>query len=130
MDLGVHLPQMQFGDEPVSLGRLERTVDAASSTVRRGLGQRHFVFQSPWLDGPTALAAVVARSGHLTLATTISLAVLRGPVALAKALAAIDLLSEGRVVAGVGPGSSERDYAALGIPSRNAGSASTRRSSS
>jgi alkanesulfonate monooxygenase SsuD/methylene tetrahydromethanopterin reductase-like flavin-dependent oxidoreductase (luciferase family) len=41
--------------------------------------------------------------------------VLRGPVQLAKTLAAIDLLSGGRLVAGVGPGSSAADYAAAGI---------------
>jgi alkanesulfonate monooxygenase SsuD/methylene tetrahydromethanopterin reductase-like flavin-dependent oxidoreductase (luciferase family) len=35
---------------------------------------------------------------------------------LAKTLTALDLLSGGRVVAGVGPGSSERDYDAVGIP--------------
>jgi alkanesulfonate monooxygenase SsuD/methylene tetrahydromethanopterin reductase-like flavin-dependent oxidoreductase (luciferase family) len=52
----------------------------------------------------------------MTLATTVSLAVLRGPVALAKMLAAINILSEGRLIAGLGPGSSERDYDAMGIP--------------
>ena len=76
----------------------------------------HFVFSKPWLDGPTALAAVIDRSGEMTLATTISLASLRGPVPLAKALAALDVLSGGRVIAGVGPGSSERDYDAVGLP--------------
>jgi len=58
---------------------------------------------------------VIERSGDMTLATTISLASLRGPVPLAKTLAALDLLSGGRLVAGVGPGSSKRDYDALGI---------------
>jgi alkanesulfonate monooxygenase SsuD/methylene tetrahydromethanopterin reductase-like flavin-dependent oxidoreductase (luciferase family) len=76
----------------------------------------HFVFSTPWLDGPTALAAVIDRSGEMTLATTISLVALRGPVPLAKALAALDVLSGGRLIAGVGPGSSERDYDAVGIP--------------
>ena len=51
----------------------------------------------------------------MALATTVSLAVLRGPVPLAKALAAIDLLSDGRLVAALGPGSSKRDYDALGV---------------
>lgn len=76
----------------------------------------HFVFSTPWLDGPTALAAVIDRSVEMTLATTISLAALRGPVPLAKALAALDVLSGGRLVAGVGPGSSQRDYDAVGMP--------------
>ena len=52
----------------------------------------------------------------MELATTVALAALRGPVPLAKTLAALDVLSEGRVVAGVGPGSSERDYDAVGMP--------------
>jgi alkanesulfonate monooxygenase SsuD/methylene tetrahydromethanopterin reductase-like flavin-dependent oxidoreductase (luciferase family) len=51
----------------------------------------------------------------MTVATTISLAALRGPVPLAKALAALDVLSGGRLVAGVGPGSSKRDYDAVGV---------------
>ena len=76
----------------------------------------HFVFSTPWLDGPTALASVIERSGEMTLATTVALAVLRGPVALAKTLAALDVLSDGRLIAALGPGSSSRDYDALGIP--------------
>jgi len=52
----------------------------------------------------------------MALATTVALPVVRGPVALAKSLAAIDLLSGGRLVVGVGPGSSPGDYAAVGVP--------------
>jgi alkanesulfonate monooxygenase SsuD/methylene tetrahydromethanopterin reductase-like flavin-dependent oxidoreductase (luciferase family) len=37
-------------------------------------------------------------------------------VALAKSLAAIDILCGGRLIVGVGPGSSARDYASVGIP--------------
>src|SRR4029450_4724501 len=61
------------------------------------------------------LAALVEASGAMTLVTTAALPVLRGPVQLAKTLAAIDILSGGRLVAGVGPGSSAEDYAAAGI---------------
>ena len=108
---------MEFGQEGQSLARLERTVDAALEGGFAALSANdHFVFSTPWLDGPTALAAVVARSGDLELATTISLASLRGPVPLAKALAALDILSGGRLIAGLGPGSSERDYEAVGMP--------------
>jgi len=41
--------------------------------------------------------------------------VVRGPVPLAKALAALDVLSGGRLIAGVGPGSLPQDYALVGI---------------
>jgi alkanesulfonate monooxygenase SsuD/methylene tetrahydromethanopterin reductase-like flavin-dependent oxidoreductase (luciferase family) len=42
--------------------------------------------------------------------------VLRGPPATAKILAAIDLLSGGRLIVGLGPGSSARDYELIGVP--------------
>jgi alkanesulfonate monooxygenase SsuD/methylene tetrahydromethanopterin reductase-like flavin-dependent oxidoreductase (luciferase family) len=117
VELGVHLPLMEFGDEGQSLARLANAVDAARECGFAAVSANdHFLFQAPWLDGLTALAAVVDRAGEMELATTVSLVALRGPVPLAKALAALDLLSEGRVIAGVGPGSSERDYDAIGVP--------------
>jgi alkanesulfonate monooxygenase SsuD/methylene tetrahydromethanopterin reductase-like flavin-dependent oxidoreductase (luciferase family) len=117
LELAVHLPLMEFGDEGQSLGRLTRAVDAARECDFAAVSANdHFLFRRPWLDGPTALAAVVERSGAMELATTISLVALRGPVPLAKTLAALALLSDGRVIAGVGPGSSERDYDAVGVP--------------
>lgn len=70
MDLGIHLPLMPFGDDELSLGRLQQAVDAAREC---------------------GLAAVSAK-------------------------AALDVLSEGRLIAALGPGSSQRDYDALGVP--------------
>jgi alkanesulfonate monooxygenase SsuD/methylene tetrahydromethanopterin reductase-like flavin-dependent oxidoreductase (luciferase family) len=117
VELGVHLPLMRFGDDVLSIGRLQSTVDAARDCGFAAVSANdHLVFRTPWLDGLAALASVIERSGEMTLATTVSLPVLRGPVPLAKALAALDVLSQGRLVAGVGPGSSERDYAVAGIP--------------
>src|SRR5215207_8735567 len=107
---------MQFGEEELSLRRLAGAVDAARDCGFAAIAANdHFVFQTPWLDGPTALASMIERSGAMALATTLSLAVLRGPVPLAKALAALDILSGGRLIAGVGPGSSKRDYDAVGL---------------
>ena len=117
MELGVHLPLVEFRDEGLSARRLFESVDAARECGFAAVSANdHFLFAAPWLDGPTALAAAIERSGDMALATTIALPVLRGPVPLAKALAAIDLLSGGRLVAALGPGSSEGDYAALGVP--------------
>jgi alkanesulfonate monooxygenase SsuD/methylene tetrahydromethanopterin reductase-like flavin-dependent oxidoreductase (luciferase family) len=117
MDFGVHLPLMEFGNEGLSRGRLQSAVDAARECGFAAVSANdHFVFSTPWLDGPTALAAIVERSGDMALATTLSLAVLRGPVPLAKTLAALDILSDGRLIAGLGPGSSRNDYDAVGVP--------------
>src|SRR3954451_8853897 len=117
MGLAVRLPLMEVGGEGQSLARLTGAVDAARDCGFAAVSANdHFLFQAPWLDGLTALAAVIDRSGAMELATTVALVALRGPVPLAKTLAALDLLSDGRVIAGVGPGSSERDYGAVGVP--------------
>jgi alkanesulfonate monooxygenase SsuD/methylene tetrahydromethanopterin reductase-like flavin-dependent oxidoreductase (luciferase family) len=108
---------MDFGSNPYTLDHLLTYVEAADKLGFAAISANdHLVFSRPWLDGPTALASVIAHSGGMDLATTVSLPIVRGPVALAKSLGAIDLLSGGRLVACVGPGSSQRDYAVVGIP--------------
>ena len=117
MDAGVHLPLIDFGGEGFSYRRLAETVDAARECGFAAISANdHFLFSAPWLDGLTALAAVAERSGGMKLVTTLALASLRGPVPLAKAFSALDILSGGRVIAGVGPGSSKADYEAVGVP--------------
>jgi hypothetical protein len=80
------LPQAEFAGEGLSWPRLAATVDAARENGFAAVSVNdHFLFGAPWLDGLTVLAAVAERSGPMTLATTVSLAALRGPVPLAKA---------------------------------------------
>jgi probable F420-dependent oxidoreductase len=117
MDYGAHLPLIAFDGSPWSLRRLLEYSETAERLGFAALSANdHLLFPRPWLDGPTALAAVLPATGRMELVTTVALPVVRGPVPLAKSLAAIDLLSGGRLVVGVGPGSSARDYAAAGIP--------------
>ena len=116
MDFGLHLPLLDFGDNPLSLDRLIEYAERGRELGFHALAANdHLVFSKPWLDGPTALAAVLSHSGRMDLATTVSLPTVRGPVPLAKSLGAIDRLSGGRLIVGVGPGSSARDYATVGI---------------
>jgi len=115
LEYGIHLPLVDLG-AGFSLRRLQDCAHAAVVLGYRYIcANDHLLFRRPWLDGPTALAAVIRESGDLTLATTVSLPVIRGPVQLAKTLAAIDVLSDGRLLVCVGPGSSERDYASVGV---------------
>jgi len=117
MDFGLHLPLLDFGGNPYTLDHLITYAETGRGLGFGGLAANdHLVFGRPWLDGPTALAAVLSQSGDMDLATTVSLPIVRGPVPLAKSLAAIDRLSGGRLIACVGPGSSARDYAVVGIP--------------
>ena len=113
----MHLPLMDFGDCRWTVEDLVAYVeDATSLGFDAVCANDHMVFSTPWLDGPTALAAVLACSGDARLVTTVANPVVRGPVALAKALAGLDVMSRGRVVAGLGPGSAVSDYASVGVP--------------
>ncbi len=117
MDFGLHLPLMDFGGNPFTLDYLITYAETGEQLGFSALAANdHLVFSKPWLDGPTALATVLSHSGRMDLATTVSLPIVRGPVPLAKSLGAIDRLSGGRLIACVGPGSSARDYAVVGIP--------------
>ena len=117
MDFGLHLPLMDFGGHPFTLDHLFTYAETGRELGFSALAANdHLVYSKPWLDGPTALATVISHSGRMDLATTVSLPIVRGPVPLAKSLGAIDRLSGGRLIACVGPGSSARDYAAVGIP--------------
>ncbi len=117
MRYGAHLPLIDFdghgwnGTTLQSYARLARESGYQSLTAND-----HLVFSRPWLDGIVALASVIEASGQLDLATSVSLPVVRGPAALAKAAAALDVLSGGRFILGIGPGSSQRDYELAGVP--------------
>lgn len=115
MEFGAHLPLIDF--DGGGIPALHAYVDAARAAGFSAISANdHLVFQRPWLDGIVALASVVDCSAHLTMTTTAALPVVRGPAALAKAAAALDVLSGGRFVLGVGPGSSAADYAAVRVP--------------
>src|SRR6266576_6667118 len=106
---------MDFGGHPYTLDHL---LDYTKTATRLGFttlcANDHLVFPVPWLDGPTALAVAIRDSGTMTLATTVALAVVRGPVPVAKTLGAIDRLAGGSWRVTVGPGSSPDAYAAHG----------------
>jgi probable F420-dependent oxidoreductase len=76
----------------------------------------HIVFNTSWLDAISCLSAVAASTARIMIGTSVLNIVVRNPVVSAKALAAIDILSSGRLFAGVGPGSYHKDYEACGIP--------------
>jgi alkanesulfonate monooxygenase SsuD/methylene tetrahydromethanopterin reductase-like flavin-dependent oxidoreductase (luciferase family) len=116
MEFGVHLPLVAFRGQAFSLSRL---LDYAETAEQLGFStlcaNDHLTFSRPWLDSLTALASILSKTHHMTLMTTVALPVVRGPIPLAKSLAALDVLSGGHLIAGVGPGSSPQDYTLVGI---------------
>ena len=116
MEFGAHLPLMDFGGNAYDGATLRAYARLAADLGFTTLAANdHLVFDVPWLDGPTALASVIEASEPMTLATTVALPVVRGPVPFAKQIAALDRLSGGRMRIAVGPGSSARDYEIVGL---------------
>jgi len=76
----------------------------------------HIVFRTDWLDAISSLSAIAAVTNKIKIGTSILNVVVRNPVICAKALSSIDIISEGRLFAGLGPGSSKGDYDACGVP--------------
>ena len=73
---------------------------------------------SPMSDPLIALGYAAAISSRLRLATGILILPQRHPLYVAKEIATIDLLSNGRAILGVGIGWLEEEFDALGIPFR------------
>jgi len=77
----------------------------------RGYEPRHEM-----LDGAVVMGAVAAATSRLRLGTSVLIAPYRGPLNDARQLATIDVLSGGRLIAGVGAGWMEEEFTALGVP--------------
>lgn len=72
--------------------------------------------QSPYMDPFIALACAAAATSKVKLGTSILLLPLRHPILVAKSVAALDLVSRGRIALGVGVGWLVEEYEIMGVP--------------
>ncbi len=115
---GLHLPIIRFNVEAdhsreqiLSLAKKAKYLDYDYLGVND-----HIVFRTTsWLDAITTLSSAAAITSKIKIGTSILNIVVRNPVVCAKALTGIDILSSGRLFAGVGPGSYKGDYDVCGI---------------
>jgi alkanesulfonate monooxygenase SsuD/methylene tetrahydromethanopterin reductase-like flavin-dependent oxidoreductase (luciferase family) len=123
MSFGVHLPitgfrkKTQIREKIISFAKTAEDLGYELINVHD-----HFVDSSAtpattWLDPLIALAMASAVTNRIMLGTSVLNIVLRNPVHCAQALASIDTLSSGRLLAaGVGPGSRNDDFDLCGVP--------------
>ena len=76
------------------------------------LGSFSEVFYDPFM----LLSYIAAETSTIMLGTSVIILPYRNPVVVAKMIATLDVLSEGRVIFGVGPGWMREEYDALSVP--------------
>ena len=115
---GIAIPQVSLkGDFDSSL--ISRFVTQIESLgYHSGWVQERMLGGLPTLDAIPLLTYAAAFSSRLKLGTSVMLTALSTPVALAKSLAALDQLSRGRVIVGIGLGGTKDTYPAFGISAR------------
>jgi alkanesulfonate monooxygenase SsuD/methylene tetrahydromethanopterin reductase-like flavin-dependent oxidoreductase (luciferase family) len=116
VELGAHLPLTAYGETTPTAQQIAAFARRAEELGFTALSANdHVRFRKPWLDGPAALSIAAAATSRAQLVTTALVPVLRGAPVAAKWLATLDVLSGGRVIAGVGPGSYAPDFEACGL---------------
>lgn len=79
------------------------------------------LYRLSWLEPLTFLAHVAACTRRVKIGTAVLILPLRHPVLLAKELATLDYLAEGRFILGAGLGWHDKDYEAVGVHIRERG---------
>jgi alkanesulfonate monooxygenase len=125
---GVFLPACVFpGEPPPSLASLRAYAERAEDLGFDSLWVLDHLFDAPpsyrvvFLEPITTLALVASATRRMTIGTGILVLPIRDPVVTAKALANIDVATEGRLVFGAGLGWDERELDACQVPKSTRG---------
>ena len=122
MQFGLNLLNFSDGATPERL--LDRARIAESMGVHALLVSDHVAitpsvrprYPEPFYDTFATLAWLAGQTSRIALGTTVCVLPYRHPVQVARLTANIDQFSGGRLIFGVGVGSSEDEFAALGVP--------------
>jgi alkanesulfonate monooxygenase SsuD/methylene tetrahydromethanopterin reductase-like flavin-dependent oxidoreductase (luciferase family) len=118
MDLAIGLPNAVPGTTGAQLTEWARRAEARGFSSLGTIDRLAY----PNLEPLTSLAAAAAVTERIGLATTVLLGPLRvNPVALAKQVASIQVISGGRMTLGIGLGGREDDYELAGVDTSTRG---------
>jgi F420-dependent oxidoreductase-like protein len=125
MKLAIHFPNFTLPGEPATLaGILSDTARAADEGGCETMTLMDHWFQmeqrapatDPMLEGYTSLGFLAGQTTNLKLGLLVTGVTYRHPGLLAKIIATLDVLSEGRAFLGIGAAWYEREHLALGVP--------------
>ena len=113
MEYGITIPRMDIAEQPDPLNYLTHFARASDQ-----MGCTYCVIGDrleSGMDAFSVLTAIAEASGRMRLVTSVLVLPPRGILVPAKQYAALDILTGGRVIAGVGTGSMFRDYEVVGM---------------
>jgi probable F420-dependent oxidoreductase len=118
---GIAIPQ-SFTDLSTAIGFFRRFLPRAEALGYEGLWvQEQILGDVPLLEPVTLLTYAAALTSKPHLGTSVLITVIRNPVQLAKGLASLDQLSNGRLIVGVGVGGPHVPEAVFGVSSERRG---------
>jgi probable F420-dependent oxidoreductase len=128
MRFGLRLPSYAWPDATYErvrqLGKYARRAEEAgfdSLWVIEHLLVSPALYAVAWHDPLAVLAHVAAVTERIRLGTAILVLPLRHPAIVAREVIALDFLSAGRFILGVGTGWEEREFTAIGVPLKERG---------
>ena len=118
---GIAIPQ-DFADPSIDASLIRQFIPRAEALGYEGLWvQEQIVGNAPILEPVTLLTYAAALTTKPHLGTSVLITVIRNPVQLAKSLASLDQLSNGRLIVGVGVGGPHVPEAVFGVASEHRG---------
>lgn len=109
---------------PAPLTKAEYVVNFAKKCEQMGIHSMWTIDRIAYdnLEPLTILAAAATATQKIRLGTSVLLPALRHPALLAKMVATLDFISNGRITLGIGFGSRENDFTAVEVPYEGRGS--------
>ena len=126
MQLGIHLPHAGEQATPALIRRYAIRADALGFddvwvSEHIIVPRKEFPRSPLFYDPVVTLSWVAAVTQRVKLGTTVLVLPMRHPLPLAKELATLQNLSDGRLILGAGVGWLEPEFAALGVPFKERG---------
>ncbi len=121
MDIGISLPVRELGNDVGAIKAFARAAEELGLSHLRVPEQIIRPGSGPLHESMTMMALIAGVTEKIELVPSVLILPARQTVLVAKQAATLDMLSQGRLRLGIGVGTSEAEYAALGADFHNRG---------